>query len=371
MTKRRVAITFLLTLTAIALYFCYVIAKPFLTPVISALVFAIAFYPVHAKIGKRIRNHNAAALLSTLFVLLVIIIPALLIGVAVTRELAEMYKALSERSAEEGGWTLYLLHIIERPVEWFGRYVDLSTFDLRQALLNRIEQASAALVGFAANTIGNLTSLIVNSVVTFFTLFFLFREGRSLRRRAAAMLPLDEEQIETLFSGINRTISASIYGSLAVALAQGSLTSLAFLTLGLPSPILWGLVTAMFSMIPMVGSWVIWLPASILLAASGHPGKGIILFILGLAVIGTADNILRPFVMSEQVKLPTLLLFFALLGGAREFGIIGLFIGPIVLAVTMTLFQMLREEGRAWRSTWEGEDTATVAEPTSQDRAVD
>jgi predicted PurR-regulated permease PerM len=355
MTKRRVAILFLLSLTGVALYFCYVIARPFLMPVFSAMVLAIAFYPIHAKLNKRLHNHNAAALLSTVLVILVIIVPAILIGVAVTRELADMYKALNERSLEEGGWTPFLLHLMEKPIAWVGRFVDLSAFDLRKALLNRIEQASATLVGFAADTVSNVTALVINSVVTFFTLFFLFREGRNLRRRVAAVLPLDEKQIETLFDGVDRTITASLYGSLAVAIAQGSLTGLAFWALGLPSPILWGVVTAMFSLLPMVGSGVVWLPASLLLMANGNLGRGIILLVLGTALIGTVDNVLRPYVMSEQVKLPTLLLFFAIFGGVQAFGIMGLFIGPIVLAVTMTLLTMLREEGRAWRSTWKDE----------------
>jgi predicted PurR-regulated permease PerM len=357
MTKRRVANTFLLSLTAIALYFCYVIAKPFIMPIFLAFVLAIAFHPVHAFINKSIRKQNFAALVSTLLVILVIVLPAILIGIAITRELTDLYQNLGERSAEEGGWTPYLLHTLEKPIGWLGRYVDLSTFDLRTALLNRIQEASAYLVSFAAGAVGNITSLVVNSVIAFFTLFFLFREGRHLRRRASAILPLDEVQIEKLFTGISSTISASIYGTLAVAFAQGFLTSLAFWGLGLPSPILWGIVTMIFSLIPMVGSGLVWLPASIFLLASGQIGKGIFMLAFGAGVISMVDNFLRPYVMSGQVKLPTLLLFFALLGGVQQFGIIGLFVGPIVLAVTMTLFSMLREEGRAWRSTWQDEES--------------
>jgi predicted PurR-regulated permease PerM len=360
MTKRRIANIFLLSLTAIALYFCYVIAQPFLMPIFLAFVLAIAFHPVHAFINKSIRKHNFAALVSTLLVILVIVVPAILIGIAITRELAELYQNLGERSAEEGGWTPYLLHIAEKPIGWLGRYVDLSTFDLRTAVLNRIQEASAYLVSFAAGAVGNITSLVVNSVIAFFTLFFLFREGRHLRRRASAILPLNEVQVEKLFTGISSTITASLYGTLAVAFAQGFLTSLAFWGLGLPSPILWGIVTMIFSLIPMVGSGLVWLPASIFLLASGQIGKGIFLLAFGAGVISMVDNFLRPYVMSGQVKLPTLLLFFALLGGVQQFGIIGIFVGPIVLAVTMTLFSILREEGRAWRSTWNDEESNTT-----------
>jgi predicted PurR-regulated permease PerM len=365
MTKKRIANIFLLSLSAIALYFCYIIAQPFMMPVFLAFILAIAFHPVQAFIGKYIRNHTLAALISTLLVILVIVVPAILIGVAITGELTDLYQSLGERSAEEGGWTAYLLHVLEKPLGWLGKYVDLSTFDLRKAVLGRIQEASAYLVSFAAGAVGNISSLVLNSVISFFTLFYLFKEGRHLRRRASAILPLTDVQIEKLFTGISSTITASIYGTLAVAFAQGLLTSLAFWGLGLPSPILWGVVTMIFSLIPMVGSGIIWLPASIYLLASGHIGKGIFLLAFGAGVISLVDNFLRPYVMSGQVKLPTLLLFFALLGGVQQFGIIGLFVGPIVLAVTVTLFSMLREEGRAWRLTWEDEE-AHKTEPSEQ-----
>ncbi|MEW6131366.1 MAG: AI-2E family transporter [Acidobacteriota bacterium] len=350
MTKKTIGIIFLVTLALFAFYFCYIIAKPFLQPIITALVLAIAFHPVHIRVHKRVRNANLAALISTLLVILVIIVPTVLLGVAITRELTDTYKALSERSAEEGGWTPFIMHLLERPLAWVGKYVDLSEFNLRDALLSRLREISGFLVNFARGMVGNVTSLILNSVIAFFTLFFLFREGDHTRRRLAATIPLTHEQIEKLFADISRTITASIYGSLAVAIAQGSLTGVAFWVLGLPSPILWGVVTAIFSLIPMVGSGIVWLPAAILLILSGSYGKGIFLIIFGAAVIGTVDNIIRPYVMSGQADLPTLLLFFALFGGVQEFGIIGLFVGPIVLAISISVWKMLRDEMKIWNA---------------------
>jgi predicted PurR-regulated permease PerM len=368
MTKKRLANIFLLSLSAVALYFCYIIAEPFLMPIFLAFILAIAFHPVQLAINKSVRNHTLAALIATLLVGLLIIVPTILIGIAITRELGDLYQSVGERSAEEGGWSAYLLHLLERPIGWLGQYIDLSEFDLRKTILSRIQGASAYLVSFTAGAVGNISALIVNSVIAFFTLFYIFKEGRHLRRRASAILPLTDAQIERLFTGISSTITASIYGTLAVAFAQGLLTSLAFWGLGLPSPILWGVVTMIFSLIPMVGSGIIWLPASIYLLASGQVGKGIFLLVFGAGVISLVDNFLRPYVMSGQVKLPTLLLFFALLGGVQQFGIIGLFVGPIVLAVTVTLFSMLREEGRAWRLTWDTEESPQSVAPPPTDK---
>ncbi|HEU4389023.1 MAG TPA: AI-2E family transporter, partial [Blastocatellia bacterium] len=145
---------------------------------------------------------------------------------------------------------------------------------------------------------------------------------------------------------------------LAVAAAQGTLTSIAFVALGLPSPILWGVVTAMFSLVPMVGSAAVWVPASLILFATGDWIRGLILLAYGAGVIGTIDNIIRPFVMSGRVRLHSLLVFFAVLGGVKAFGILGLFIGPITLAVTMALLEILREEGKAWQTGWNQQPAA-------------
>ena len=119
--------------------------------------------------------------------------------------------------------------------------------------------------------------------------------------------------------------------------------SLAFWALGLPSPILWGVVTGLLSLIPIVGSAAVWLPAAIILAAGGHWWKGLILLVWGAAIVGQIDSFIRPYVISGRVKLHTLLVFFALMGGVKAFGVMGLFIGPVVLSVTLVLLQMLQE----------------------------
>jgi predicted PurR-regulated permease PerM len=179
--------------------------------------------------------------------------------------------------------------------------------------------------------------------VTFFTLFFLFRDGRLMLAHTAAMVPLNAEQVQRLYNGIGNSIIANVYGCVAVGAAQGSLAGLAFWVLGLNSPVLWGLVTALFSLIPIVGSPAVWGPAVIILLAGGHWWKGLILLGWGVAVISQVDNLVRLYVISERVKLHSLLVFFALLGGVKAFGIMGLFIGPVVLSITLVLLEMLQE----------------------------
>jgi predicted PurR-regulated permease PerM len=304
---------------------------------------AIVFHPVHARIQAHIHSRNTAALISTIFVLLALIVPAVGLGVAVSHEIRGLYQTLNERSAAQGGWNPWVMHAMDRLASWAGRYVDLSSFDLRGALLPWLEQISRSLLSRGAWAAGNIISFVADAVITLFTLFFLFREGRSMRGHAETFLPLNAAQVERLFTGLSNSIVANVYGCLAVGVAQGTLASLAFWVLGLPSPLLWGLVTALFSLVPIIGSAAVWGPAVIILAIGGHWWKALILLIWGAVVVGQIDTLIRPYVISGRVKLHTLLIFFALLGGVEAFGVMGLFIGPVVLSVTLVVLEMSRE----------------------------
>ena len=334
---------FLLALTAVALYFCYVISKPFLSSIFLAVMIAIVFHPVHARVQARIRRRNAAALISTILVLLILVIPVVGLGIVVSREITGLYQLLSDRSAEQGGWNPYVMQATERLLAWARRYIDLSTLDLRGTLLRWLEQISRFLLSWGARAVSNVLSFFGDALIAFFTLFFLFREGGRMRERVAGALPLNAGQLERLSTGISNSIVANVYGCLAVGAAQGSLASLAFWVLGLPSPVLWGVVTALFSLIPIIGSAAVWGPAVIILVIGGHWWKGLILLGWGVGVVGQVDSLVRPYVIGQRAKMHTLLVFFALLGGVNAFGVMGLFVGPVVLSVTLVVLEMLRE----------------------------
>ena len=341
--KQAATTIFLLALAAAALYFCYLIARPFLSPIFLAVMIAIVFHPVHVRIQARVRSRNTAALISTFLVLFVVVVPAVGLGVVVSQEITGLYQLLNQRSAEQGGWNPYVMHAMERLLGWAGQYIDLSKLDLRGALLRWLEQISRSLISWGAWAARNIISFVADAVITLFTLFFLFREGGSMREHAETVLPLNAAQVERLFTGLSNSIVANVYGCLAVGVAQGTLASLAFWVLGLPSPVLWGLVTALFSLIPIIGSAAVWGPAVIILVIGGHWWKAVILLGWGTGVVGQIDTLVRPYVISGRIKLHTLLIFFALLGGVEAFGVMGLFIGPVVLSVTLVVLELLQE----------------------------
>ncbi|MFY9608191.1 MAG: AI-2E family transporter [Blastocatellia bacterium] len=350
MITKRSTLIFLLALAAVSLFLCYLLFEPFIFPLLSATVIAIVFYPMHARVQRSIRKPSLAALVTTLLVILIFVVPMALVLFGVKREVTNLYALLDQKSTESGGFSAFLSGVLERPLQMIGRYVDLSHFDARAELVNRLKDLSADLVSRGWKIVGGLGSFILNSAITLFTLFFLFREGRALRRRAAALLPLHSEQVERLFSGIENTILGTVYGGLIVAGVQGALVAIALWVLGVDSPLFWGVVAAVFALIPLVGTAVVWIPAAIYLVASGSWVKGLILVAWGALVVGTVDNILRPILIQGRVQMHPLLIFFAVFGGVSVFGFLGLFIGPVILGLTITALGMLREEARAWNA---------------------
>ncbi|MBS1842567.1 MAG: AI-2E family transporter [Acidobacteria bacterium] len=341
--KQAATALFLSVLATIALYFCFLIIRPFLSPIFLAVMLAIVFHPANVRIQDRLRKPNRAALLSTILVIFAFVVPMVGLGVIVSRETSALYQFLNERSTEHGGWNPYVTHAMEHLLHGAGQYVDVSRFDLRGTVLRWLQQVSQYLFSWGAQVVGNFVSFIANAVIAFFTLFFLFREGATMKERAAEVLPLTRSQVERLFTGISNSVIANVYGVLGVGAAQGALTALGFWVLGLSSPVLWGVVTALFSMVPIIGSAAVWVPAAIILVASGHWIKAMILLSWGAVVVAQADNVIRPYIISQRANLNTLAVFFALLGGVQAFGVMGVFIGPVALSFTLVVLQMLRE----------------------------
>ncbi len=358
MSAKQATTWFLLAVAGVALYLCYRIAEPFLNPIFAAIVLAIVFYPLHARLESWTARPNLAATISTIAAMLVVAIPAVFLGVAVTRELGGLYQSLSEKSAAQGGLSPYLMHLMEAPLKVVGKYVDLSRVDVRATLLGWVDQVSRYLVAFGAWAVSNIFSLIFGIVVSFFTLFFLFRDGRRILASAVAVLPLTVQQANRLVNGISQTIVASVYGGIAVGLAQGFLTGMAFWVLGVSSPVVWGLVAALASLVPVVGTGMVWAPMALVLIVGGHWVKALILVGWGAAVVAQVDALVRPYVVSGRAKMHNLLIFFALLGGVQAFGVMGLFIGPVVVSVTLAVLNMLREINTASQESESREEVA-------------
>jgi predicted PurR-regulated permease PerM len=318
--------------------------RPFVKPFAFAAVIGIGFYPFFLKISRFVRGPNKSALLATFAVLLIFVLPVLFMASAAGTELIKVAQYLGDRSTQEGGAVAYLTHKQQSALQWLGKYVDVEVLHLQDAMVNLPGKISKILLAAGTGLMGALASFAGNAILTFLILFFVFRDGHIAIKKVTSLLPLSSDRAERLWNGIRDSIVANLYGMLAVGLAQGLLTGAALAILRVPSALLLGLAAAVCSVIPIVGTTLVWVPAAIYLIATGHIVKGIILILWGALVVATVDNIIRPLVIGSRVELHPLLLLFALLGGMQAFGFIGIFVGPVVISLIAALITMLREE---------------------------
>ncbi len=347
MKRETVQIAFLVTLIIGVGYLLFRMLAPFLSPIMWAIVLVILFQPIHQRLFRRVRNVNVAALLSCLLVLAVVIVPAALIVMGLIGELIATYRLIEERFAS-GAWAsrfeLGRNRVLERSLSWLTQYADLSELNLHAFILNNLQRLSGYLAARSAEVVKQFSSFLFNTGLAIFTTYFLFRDGPALIARLKRAIPLPGSEAEEVFKRMQETIQATLYGGIAVALAQGTLGGVAFWLVGLPSPLTWGAVMFFFSLLPVVGAAIIWVPAAIVLIAQGSLGKGLFLLLWGVLVISTVDNIIRPWVIGGRTRLPILLIFFSVLGGVKLFGFLGVVMGPVVLSVALALCEIFRRQ---------------------------
>ena len=345
MNSRRNTIVFLVTLVLVALVLSFMITRPFLKPFAFAVILAIVFYPIQRYMLRFTKGRRGwSALLSTLGVLLLFGVPGFIIATLAANEALTAAHYLSRRSAEEGGLTQFIMVLAERPLRWVGHWIDLSHYDLKAIIASNAQKVSLGMVGFGAAVLSNIAQFTVDAVITLVILFFFFRDGKEWALRAGKLTPLSEVQVSHLYQNISDTIIANVYGILCVGAAQGLLTGIAMRIVGMPSSLLLGLAAGFASIIPVVGSSLVWVPTAIYLLVNGALWKGIFLLIWGAVVISSADNIVRPIVVAGRVELHPMVLLFFILGGVEAFGFLGLFLGPVVASVLAAVFAMLRQE---------------------------
>lgn len=347
MSKRQTAFLFLAGLTAIAAFFCVLLLTPFLKAIVFSAIVAIIFYPLHERIHRWIRQRDVAAAISTSLVVLLISTASIFLAASITRELRGVYRSLSSPGSAANNAIIGFSRFIERFIAIASGYLPASVADLHTAISAQAEKMISGLLNFTATMLGGLASFAIEAAISLVILFFLFRDGRSLLRRVAVFLPMQRGQVRRLYQYVDRTLNAIVYGSLAIAAIQGILAGLAFWFLGITSPVLWGAMTAVCALVPIIGTGLVLYPAALILIIGGHWLQGLLLAVWSVGVVQTVDNLLRPYLIGERAKLSTLYVFFALLGGFEVFGGLGLFVGPSILAVTVALFTFLREE---WKS---------------------
>ncbi|MET0625001.1 MAG: AI-2E family transporter [Pyrinomonadaceae bacterium] len=339
----------LMAVTAVALYLCWTMLRPFVEVVLWAVVLVIVFFPVHRRIQARVGSPGWSAVLSCLLVIVVILVPLTLLTFAVVNEMADFAQMLQPKSDGTGGAANAAVGLLDPnhpylgpAVRWVSQYYDVSKLGSQEFIAERLKGVSGAIAARTLGFVGGFVGFVVEVFFVIFTMYYLFRDGERMRAAAYDMVPLSGNQAREIFDRTGEVISASVYGVLVIAVIQGVLGGLAFWLLGLPSPLLWGVVMIFLSMIPMLGAFIVWVPAAIYLGLTGHWVKALGLAVWGGLFIGSVDNFLRPKLVGERTRLHELLVFFSVLGGLQVFGVLGIVLGPVIVAITIALLDVLR-----------------------------
>jgi predicted PurR-regulated permease PerM len=353
-----------LALTA-GLYLCWRIILPFLDVLLWATVLVIVFQPVHRRLLARFEHPTGTAVLSTLLVIITILVPVTLITLAVIGELRGIVSHLETNPLR--------VFDVDHPVlgpwlRWLDQYVDVDRFQDPAFVRARLEGLTGILANSTLGFVGGAVSTIVQTLLVIFTMFYLFRDGDAIRRAAYDMVPVRRSQARDVVARMKEVIGATVYGVIVIALIQGVLGAAIFFALGLPSPLLWGVVMFFLSMIPMAGAFLVWAPAALYLAFTGAWTRAAILVAWGVLVVGSIDNVLSPRLVGKKTRMHELLVFFSVLGGLEVFGVLGVVLGPVVVAVTLALIEMVREVNRPPAETLPEE---TILEKQDDIRQVD
>ncbi len=334
---------FLVLLALTTLAFLGVI-QHFLLPLFWSVVLATLFYPMYERILSALGGRaSIAAGIALVAIIIVVLVPLALVGLAVTEEITAFYNRVTAGEIDVQAMIARVeeaLPVVDDYLNRFGVEIE----DIRENL-STAAVATSRFLASEALTIGqSAVTFTIQLFLMLYVLFFFLRDGRFILDKLIYALPLGDDRERKLFSKFAEVSRATIKGTLVVGIVQGSLGGLMFWILGIPGPVFWGVVMTLLSLLPAVGSAIVWGPAALILLFNGDIFKGIALIAAGTLIIGLVDNVLRPVLVSRDTQIPDFLVLIATLGGLTIFGISGFVIGPIIAAFFLVVWDMFAEE---------------------------
>jgi predicted PurR-regulated permease PerM len=324
----------LLALTGVGIYLCYWMAAPFFPALAWALALAVLFAPLNRWLERKFNGRSMAAVVCVIAAAVIVVVPALFVADRIAGEAGKgaatvtaLVKSGEWRSGIEGHPR------IESIVVWIDEEFDLPGL---------MQSAAAWLTSTATGFVRMSVLHLVGMILTFYLLFYFLRDRSIALASLRSLSPLSTADMNRLFVDVFETVHATVYGTFVVAAVQGVLGGLMFWWLGLPAPLLWGLVMGLLAVVPVLGAFIIWIPAALFLFATGSEGKALVLALWGTIVVGGIDNVLYPLLVGNSLKMHTIIAFVSIVGGMIFFGAAGLILGPIVFTVTRVLLQIWR-----------------------------
>lgn len=350
MQERKYVRIFLLVPSLVVLFFVCQIFRPFLLPISLAMVLSTICFPIFRWLSAHLRNRSSlAALLTCLLVTAIIIVPVVVLTILLAGEVSQVYQKFQESLARGDFNRLFRLKdsaILGPLFNWINQYVATEQIDIMGGVASALQQVSLFFLKHSTELLTKFVSLVTDFFIMLVTMFFLFRDGPRLLREVRSWTPLSSQYEDLILKKFREVTSATVLGSLLTAVAQGLASGIVYWILGVPNALFWGTLTAFFSLVPVVGTALVWVPLTLYLVSIGSLGRAIALALLASLLVGSIDNIIRPMFIEGRAKLHSLLVFFAIMGGIGYFGMVGMVFGPIVIALGLTFLELYKTEFR-------------------------
>jgi len=334
----------LLLLGALLYLVCRIVA-PVWQPLVWAMLLGALLTPVNVRLTARLHGRvRLASALTTVGVVVLVLLPIVAIGGAVAAQAAQLLQRIDTRSLQPANLDLSLYPTLARPLEWIETTAGVSLPQIEAWVVTGSKRLLETLASSGGAVMLGAIGTIVTFVLTVFVLFFVLRDGPDLAAKFVRSLPIEAQLRQKLWRHLIDVTRAVFMGIGVTALAQGVLLGIGFAICRLPSPLVFSVLGALFALVPVVGTAILWVPATLWLLTQGHPGYALFMVAWCTVAVGTIDNILRPILISGRVEVPTLAVFIGVMGGLAAFGFIGLFLGPIVLGLLVALFRFTTED---------------------------
>jgi len=347
MTRDRLFAAFFFAVFLFLIYQLYLCFAPFAAPLVLAAVVVLTFYPLTERVVKALRgSRTLGALVMLLGVTALVLVPTALLLSLLVNEATETYNR-AQQLIQEGGPSPLAASESRVAATWRGmveRFPILSSLDLSSMWLQASHRVSQWVATEATALVQNLVVSALNGAMMLVALFFFFRDGDRIAGLLRDLIPMEVAQKERILRRIYDTVAAVVQSSMLIAVVQGIVAGLGYFVLGrLSVSVLLGFLTAVASLIPVVGATLVWGPAALYVMVTGELWRGVALLLWGAVAVGSVDNFVRPLVIGGRVEMPTLLLLFALLGGLQVYGFLGIFVAPVVVAVLLAFVEIYRE----------------------------
>lgn len=328
----------------------FLILRPFLVAILWSMLLALLLFPARQALGRRLGGRYAlTALLLTVATTIVLVAPLPLLAVAFASQAKDLFARVQKLVAESGisgPGDLMDIPIVSRAIRWAEAVAPVDAQQIHGWVMSGTQSLLQGLVAVSGSFVLGTLNALVGLFIALFVLFFLLRDGDQIMATTVRLIPITPERRGQLVDHVAAVTRAVVFGSLLTAVVQGVLVGIGFALVGLPSPVVFGAGAAVASLVPFVGTALIWVPAVAVLFLQGRWVAALVLAVWSVAVVSSADNVVRPLFISGRAQISTLPVFLGLIGGLSAFGPIGLVVGPVVVALTLALLRYA-EEARA------------------------